>query len=130
MKPVWQQWARDGLPAAANYWRAFFAAEPDADVDVGETTESVTLNVRTCPAIAHLRKHGREIVPEFCQHCYFVSEAAAKKAGLTVRVNGGAGSCTQTFHLRKNAPLPQDMAAIRLNVHHSTSNAQPSKDNR
>ena len=89
--------------------------EPGAEVAVEESADSVTLHVRTCPAIAHLRQHRREIVPEFCQHCYFVSEAAAEQAGLTVRVRDGAGACTQTFHRRENAPPPQDLTAIRLN---------------
>lgn len=116
MKPVWQQWAREGLPAVAEYWKAFFAAEPGAEVEVEETPESVALKVHTCPAIAHLNRHERDIVPEFCQHCYFVSVAAAEKAGLTVRVEGGAGSCTQAFFRREDAPVPQDLAAIRSNA--------------
>lgn len=115
MKPVWRRWKSGGLPAVADYWRAFFKAEPGAEVEVEETPEKITLHVHVCPAIAHLQKNNREIVPEFCQHCYFVSEAAAEKADLTVRVEGGAGSCTQTFHPRENAPPPQNLTAIRLN---------------
>ena len=115
LQPVWRRWKEGGLPAVAAYWKAFFDAEPGAEVEVEESAESVTLHVRTCPAIAHLKQHGREIVPEFCQHCYFVSEAAAEQAGLTVRVTGGGGACTQTFHPRENAPAPQDLAAISIN---------------
>ncbi len=53
--------------------------------------------MKHCPAIHHLRAHDREIVPNFCQHCYFVSEAIAAPAGMTVRVCGGNGTCTQRF---------------------------------
>ena len=111
--PVTARWSAGDLPAVADYWRAFFAAEPGADVEVSADDVSVTVNVRVCPAIAHLRKGGREIVPCFCQHCYFIGEAMAAPARLTVRVEGGNGSCRQTFLRRNAAPTPQDLASIK-----------------
>jgi hypothetical protein len=110
--PVTQRW-RGGPGAVAEYWRAFFAAEPGADVEVEEAADVVTLTVRVCPAIAHLRAHGREIVPRFCEHCYFVSEAMAEPAGFTVRVAGGNGSCVQRFFRRRQGMAEQDLGAIR-----------------
>src|SRR5436190_14383028 len=71
--PVSAAWKERGLEGVARYWRAFFAAEPGAEVEVRTQTESVTVEVRTCPAIKLLREHKREIEPCFCQHCYFVS---------------------------------------------------------
>ncbi len=111
--PVTEAWKRGGLTAVADYWRAFFAAEPGAEVDVGATAEAVTLEVRACPAIKHLRAHRREIVPCFCQHCYYVSEAVAARAGLTVRVEGGNGACRQTFVARRAGAAPQNLARIK-----------------
>jgi len=111
--PVTVAWKRGGLAAVADYWRAFFAAEPGAEVEVEVTGEGVTLEVRVCPAIKHLRAHQREIVPCFCQHCYYVSEAAAAPAGLTVRVEGGNGACRQTFLARQPGLPPQDMGRIK-----------------
>jgi len=96
-KPVSDTWQRGGLAAVADYWRALFAGEPGADVEVHALTDEVRLEVRTCPMIRHLREHGREIVPCLCQHCWFVSEAMAAPAGLTVRITGGNGACTQRF---------------------------------
>jgi hypothetical protein len=114
MAPVTELWRQGGLPAVAAYWRDFFAAEPGGDVVVYEEADRVRLEVRECPAIRHLREHGREIEPVFCQHCYFVSEAAGRGAGLTVRVEGGGGSCRQKF-LRANASIePQELTEIRL----------------
>ena len=111
--PVSAAWKRGGLPAVADYWRAFFHAEPGAEVQVDATPASVSLNVRVCPAIKHLRAHARDIVPCFCQHCYYVSEAVAAPAGLTVRVDGGNGACRQTF-LPRHPVLPaQDLAQIK-----------------
>jgi len=113
MAPVSASWKRHGLPGVAEYWRAFFKAEPGADVEVTCQDESVVLEIRQCPAIAHLRKCRREIVPSFCQHCYFLGEAMAAPAGLTVRVEGGNGRCRQTFFRRRAAIPEQDLARIR-----------------
>ncbi len=96
-KPVWTRWQALGLPGVASYWRAFFAAEPGSEVTVHEGPGEVIVEVKTCPAIRHLREHGREIVPEFCQQCYHINAAAAEQAGFDVRVTGGNGSCRQRF---------------------------------
>ena len=112
MSPVSAAWKQHGLPGVAEYWRAFFRAEPGAEVEVTCRDDAVVLEVKQCPAIAHLRKHKRDIVPCFCQHCYFLGEATAAPAGLTVRVEGGNGSCRQTF-LKRGPPTPeQDLGAI------------------
>jgi len=111
--PVSATWRGDGLEGVAAYWRAFFAAEPSAEVEVTATGDAVLLNVKACPAIKHLRSGGREIIPCFCQHCYFVSEAMAGPAGLTVRVEGGNGYCLQTFARRTANLPPQDLAQIK-----------------
>jgi hypothetical protein len=114
--PVSEQWKSHGLPAVASYWRAFFDAEPGADVDVTQTEDEVRLDVKTCPAIKHLRSQNREIVSCFCQHCHFVSEAIAAPAGLTVRVMGGNGSCTQHFMKQAACPEPQRLEDITPNA--------------
>lgn len=111
--PVTAAWKQGGLEAVAGYWRSFFAAEPGAEVQVEAAPDRVSVEVRVCPAIKHLRAHGREIVPCFCQHCYYVSEAAAGPAGLTVRVEGGNGACRQTFLPRDAALPPQDLSRIK-----------------
>jgi len=111
--PVTAIWKHGGLPAVGRYWRAFFDAEPGAEVQVEVAGDRVSLDVRICPAIKHLRDHGREILPCFCQHCYYVSEAAAAPAGLTVRVEGGNSACRQTFLPRHSSLPPQDLARIK-----------------
>jgi hypothetical protein len=111
--PVTRAWKESGLPAVGKYWQALFQAEPGAEVGIDVTEERVSLEVRVCPAIKHLRALGRQIAPCFCQHCYYVSEAVAAPAGLTVRMEGGNGSCRQTYLLRNTALLPQDLARIK-----------------
>ena len=111
-QPVSKRGSERGFAGVADYWRAFFAAEPGAEVEVSESQDEVQLEVKTCPAIRHLREHGREIVPNFCQHCFFVNEAIAGPAGMTVRVCGGNGHCTQRF-MKATADLaPQKLEDI------------------
>ena len=111
--PVTAAWKAGGLPAVGKYWRAFFDAEPGAGVRVDVAADRVMLKVRICPAIKHLRAQGREILPCFCQHCYYVAEAMAAPAGLTVRVEGGNGACRQTFLPREAEVPPQDLGRIK-----------------
>jgi hypothetical protein len=111
--PVSERWKRGGFAAVAEYWRAFFAAEPGAEVEVTTSPEAVSLEVKVCPAIRHLRQHQRAIVPCFCEHCYYLAEAMAKPAGLTVRIEGGNGQCRQVFLKREAQIPPQDLSRIR-----------------
>ena len=111
--PVSKNWSEGGLSAISAYWRAFFAAEPAAEVDVSETPDMVIVEVKVCPAIKHLRDNRREIFPYFCQQCYFISEAIASPAGFAIRVKGGNGTCRQTFHKRKTVAVAQDIGDIR-----------------
>jgi hypothetical protein len=111
-RPVSQRWSDGGLSAVAEYWRDFFKAEPGAEVEVTRRENEVRLEVRVCPAIKHLRDHGREIVSCFCQHCHFVSEAVGDAAGISARVKGGNGSCVQRFIKRDAATEPQRLKDI------------------
>lgn len=111
--PVSEIWKKRGLDGVAAYWRSFFKAEPGADVDVTQNDEQVILDVKVCPAINHLRKNRREIVPCFCQHCYYVSEAIAAPTGLTIRIEGGNGSCRQVFRRRSPDLAAQDFSKIK-----------------
>ncbi|MDZ7620772.1 MAG: hypothetical protein U1E05_27530 [Patescibacteria group bacterium] len=90
-------WRRGGPDAIAADWREYFSKEPQADVDVFRDPEAVTLDIRVCPAIKHLRDQGREAVPYFCEHCDHVSGAIAEQAGYRFRRTGGMGACRQRF---------------------------------
>jgi hypothetical protein len=111
--PVNARWRAGGLPEVARYWRAFFAAEPGADVVVSEATGRVEIEVRVCPAIAHLRQGGRKIVREYCQHCQILGAARAEAAGLEMRLAGGNGTCRHTYATPAAALPPQDPGSIR-----------------
>lgn len=114
--PVSTRWKQSGLTGIAEYWRAFFAAEPGSEVTVTQSDNEVVLNVAVCPAIKHLRIHQREIVPTYCQHCYFVSQAIGQAAGIDVRLCGGNGSCTQRFAPSGTYTEPQRLEDIATAV--------------
>jgi hypothetical protein len=78
------RWRDEGPAAIAEDWRQYFLKEPQAEVDVIVEDQAVTLDVRVCPAIKHLRECGREIVPYFCEHCDHTCGAMAQAAGYTV----------------------------------------------
>ena len=111
--PVNRQWSQGGLNAVARYWRAFFAAEPGSAVEVIEQPDRVEVRVRECPALKHLRAGGREIVREYCQHCYYLGSARAEAAGLTMRLSGGNGSCCHTYARPAAGLAPQDLQQIK-----------------
>jgi len=96
-RPVWEQWRRGGLDSVARYLDAAFAAEPGAVYRVLQQPDEVVLEITECPALKHLRAHGREIVPFYCQHCQHQFGTMAGLAGLSMALRGGNGSCTQVF---------------------------------
>lgn len=110
-RPVGEQWRLGGFPAVADYWRTFFAAEPEAEAEVELQADRVIVTVRRCPLVHYNRAHGRELIAEFCQHCYHVSDAMGEGAGVAARISGGNGQCRQEFLSRAGAP-PQDINAI------------------
>ncbi|HWL52219.1 MAG TPA: hypothetical protein VNQ90_07280 [Chthoniobacteraceae bacterium] len=96
-EPVNARWRAGGLAEVAAYWRAFFAAEPGGEVEVREEAGGVRIDVRRCPAIAHLRQAGRDIVPFFCEHCHHLGVARAAASGFVFRLEGGNGSCVHRY---------------------------------
>ncbi len=91
------RWKQGGSKAIADDWRDYFSDEPNAEVSVAVVGGAVELDVRVCPAIKHLRDHGREIVPYFCEHCDHVCGAMAQEAGYEFQRSGGDGACRQRF---------------------------------
>jgi hypothetical protein len=93
-----EQWRRGGATAIAQDWTDYFAQEPGAKVEVKTFgDEAVELDIAVCPAIKHLRDHGRDIVPYFCEHCDHVCGTMAEAAGFSFERIGGMGSCVQRF---------------------------------
>ncbi len=92
-----ERWKGGDLQVLAADWHEYFAAEPQAEVEVALVDQGVELEIKVCPAIKHLRDHGRDIVPYFCEHCDYVCGAMAEAAGYVFQRSGGSGSCRQRF---------------------------------
>jgi hypothetical protein len=93
-----EKWREGGPEAIAADWREYFAQEPQAEVNVDiQPHNTVVLDVKVCPAIKHLRDHGRDIVPYYCEHCDHICGAMAEQAGYAFERTGGMGSCRQRF---------------------------------
>lgn len=96
-RPRIQRWRDGGPEAIAADWRTYFAQEPQADVESVTEGDTVTLHVKVCPAIKHLRDHDRDIVPYYCEHCDHVCGVMAEEAGYVFDRRGGMGACRQRF---------------------------------
>jgi hypothetical protein len=92
-----QQWREGGVNAIEADWREYFAREPGADVETIVPGDSVTLEIKVCPAIKHLRDHSRDIVPYYCEHCDHICGVMAEIAGYSFERHGGMGACRQKF---------------------------------
>lgn len=103
-----QRWRQGGPEAIAADWREYFAQEPQAAVESAAHGDAVTLDVKVCPAIKHLRDHGRQIVPYFCEHCDHVCGAMAAEAGYDFKRTGGMGACQQRF-IKRGSPAAEDV---------------------
>ena len=93
-------WREGGPEAIAADWQAYFAQEPQAEVESVAEGDVAALDVKVCPAIKHLRDHGRDIVPYFCEHCDHVCGVMAEEAGYDFDRQGGMGACRQRFTRR------------------------------
>ncbi len=102
--PRSQRWREGGAAAIAADWREYFAQERQAEVDVVVQDGVVTLDVRVCPAIKHLRDRGRDIVPYYCEHCDHICGVMAEAAGFAFHRSGGMGACRQQFVPRGTPP--------------------------
>ena len=89
-----------GLEALREHWEGLFPQEPGSEVELELEGSTLTLTVKVCPAILHLKTHGREIMPAYCDHCTHVSRGMCEPAGVEVEVEGGGGSCVQRFRQR------------------------------
>ena len=86
-----------GLEALKEHWEQLFPQEPGSEAELALDGDCLTLTVKTCPAILHLKQHRREVSPVYCDHCTYVSRGMCEPAGVSVEVSGGGGSCVQAF---------------------------------
>ena len=92
-----ERWRTGGVKTIASDWQAYYGKEPQAKVDIMIRGQSIELDIHICPAIKHLKDHGRDIIPYYCEHCDHICGAMAESAGFSYKRTGGMGSCRQIF---------------------------------
>ena len=87
-----------GLPALREHWESIFSLE-EGEFEIREEEGALILDVKRCPAIAHMQEHGYAIAPQFCEHTRILNEAICAKAGYEASVDYDqeAGCCIQRF---------------------------------
>ena len=105
--PLADKFQAGGPDAIAEHWADFFAAEAGGDVVVNRPDEgTVLIDVRDCPAIRWMEESQRaglevEIHPLYCRHCYHVNAAMMEKTDYAFDLQGGGGTCQQTYTRRE-----------------------------
>lgn len=90
-----------GLSSLEEYLCSVFQGE-GANFEIRMIGEELVLEVRSCPAISHMRRAGYAVDPEFCQMSTGeVMRTIASSAGLEFSLvhDQLKGSCTQRFRL-------------------------------
>jgi hypothetical protein len=91
-----------GLPALHDHWNNIMSLE-DADFDLRLSDDLLVLEVRTCPAIHHMKERGYKIAEHFCESTRIVNDEICRQAGYSASVeyDQESGRCVQKF--RKEA---------------------------
>jgi hypothetical protein len=118
LAPLRTQFQAGGLDAIARYWSDYFAEEPGGDAVVSQAGQDrVVLDVRDCPAIAWLMRSQEAAThppphPMYCQHCLHINQAMMEATDYDFMLEGGGGTCRQTFTRRPDASQAGGLEAI------------------
>ena len=88
-----------GLPALQDYWQNIMSLE-EADFDLRFANDDIlVLEVRACPAIAHMWEQGYDVCRRFCEATRVVNGEICRRAGYASEVDYDQedASCVQRF---------------------------------
>ncbi|HHV81700.1 MAG: hypothetical protein KBI34_06735 [Dictyoglomi bacterium] len=93
---------QDGLLAIEEYWNRIFTLE-DGEFKIDRDEDSITLELKRCPAISHLLEVGYPVYRDFCRQTRMINSIIAKETGLeyTVESQQNKACCIQKFWRRK-----------------------------
>jgi len=117
LAPLAAHFQAGGLEAISSYWSDYFAHEPGGDVAISQVgSDRVVIDVRDCPAIAWLTRSQEAashppVHPMFCQHCLYVNQAMLESGDYSFTLEGGGGSCRQTFSRRSAVGAVEESGA-------------------
>ena len=88
----------EGLSALRDHWERTFTLE-GGKFELRDEGDVLVLDVHECPAIAHMKRQGYTIDPNFCEHTRILNEAICTRAGYhsSVEYDQQAGRCVQRF---------------------------------
>lgn len=88
----------EGLSSLRAHWNHIFTLE-GGKFELRNEGDTLVLDVHECPAIAHMKKQGYTIDPNFCEHTRILNEAICARAGYrsSVDYNQAEGRCVQRF---------------------------------
>jgi hypothetical protein len=97
-KPLADAIRERGLDAMRDHLEEVFTAE-GGEFEFATEDETLVFHVHRCPAIHHMKEHGYDIAPHFCEHTRIVNEAICGNAGCgcSVDYDQEAGTCVQKF---------------------------------
>ena len=103
--PLAQALSRDGLDALHRHFAAVYAAEGgDVTIERQADPDSLTLLVRICPAVAHIRQAGDAVSPLFRLTSEVVNAAICQDTPYRAELTGydpATGACVQLFTRRR-----------------------------
>jgi hypothetical protein len=87
-----------GLLALEEYWRKIFTLE-GGEFEISLDTDSITLELRKCPAILHLKSVGYPVYKDFCRQTRVINGIIAGATGLGYSVESyqEEARCIQKF---------------------------------
>ena len=80
----------------------YYFNREQGEFELNVTDNKITVEVKKCPAVAHIQKLGLELSPHFCQQTIAVNEALCDGTPWECEtVVTGQGSCRQIFTRRQ-----------------------------
>ena len=94
--PLIESLKSEGLSALYDHWNEIMTLE-EADFHVHMDEHVLILEVRECPAISHMKAHGYEVAPNFCESTRIVNDEICRRAGYSssIEYDQALGRCIQ-----------------------------------
>ena len=101
-RPLSERLKKDGLPALEKHWKNIFCME-EGKFELRYEGGTLVLDVKECPAVAHMKKNNQFFTPEFCETTAVINRTVCREAGYAsqCRYEPGQGRCIQKFWKEK-----------------------------
>lgn len=101
-KDIREHLQKNDTSELVNFWKYFLDRE-NGDYEIYEENGQITLTVKSCPAVRHVKKLGLKISPEFCSQTVYVNKGMTDGTPYEIEtLKTGDCSCIQTLRRRKS----------------------------